>query len=130
MTQRFSQQRERIYQAVAESHDHPTAEMVYRRLKPQLPRLSMGTVYRNLRQLAKSGRLTELDGPVARYDAMTSPHTHFRCDACGALLDLGAVDYDPTLDQAAAEEGGFTVTGHSLVFTGLCPRCAAAVRPA
>ena len=123
MSQRFSQQRERIYQTVLERQDHPTAEMVYRRLKPELPRLSMGTVYRNLQQMAKEGRLRELAGPVARFDAVLRPHTHFRCDACGAVRDLPALPYDPALDRAAAESG-CVVTEHSLVFTGLCPRCA------
>lgn len=129
MTQRFSHQRERIYRAVLERRDHPTAEMVYRQLKPELPRLSMGTVYRNLQLLAREGRLTELAGPTARFDAVTSPHTHFRCAGCGAVLDLAALPYDPALDRAAAESG-LTVTGHTLVFTGLCPRCAEVDRPA
>ena len=57
MPQRFSHQREQIYRAVLESWDHPTAEMVYQRLKPEMPRLSMGTVYRNLQQMAREGRL-------------------------------------------------------------------------
>ena len=83
MPQRFSQQRERIYQTVLESRAHPTAEMVYQQLKPEMPRLSLGTVYRNLQQMAREGRLTELDGPVTRFDAVTRPHTHFRCRACG-----------------------------------------------
>ena len=52
---RFSHQRERIYAAVLNSHAHPTAEMVYQRLKPEMPRLSLGTVYRNLRQMAAGG---------------------------------------------------------------------------
>ena len=82
MPQRFSQQRERIYQTVLESRAHPTAEMVYQQLKPEMPRLSLGTVYRNLQQMAREGRLTELDGPVTRFDAVTRPHTHFRW-ACG-----------------------------------------------
>ena len=129
MSQRFSHQRERIYRAVLESRDHPTAEMVYRQLKPELPRLSMGTVYRNLQLLAREGRLLELSGPTARFDAVTRPHTHFRCGACGALLDLETVPYDPELDRAAAERG-LTVTGHTLVFTGLCPRCAGRQEPA
>ena len=110
MPQRFSHQRERIYQAVLESRDHPTAEMVYQQLKPELPRLSLGTVYRNLQQMAREGRLAELDGPAARYDAVTRPHTHFRCRA------------------AAAQ--GYAVAGHSLVFTGCCPRCAGRQEPA
>ena len=129
MSQRFSHQRERIYRAVLESRDHPTAEMVYQRLKPELPRLSMGTVYRNLQLLAREGRLLELSGPTARFDAVTRPHTHFRCGACGALLDLETVPYDTELDRAAAERG-LTVTGHTLVFTGLCPRCAGRQEPA
>ena len=60
---------------------------------------------------------------------MTRPHTHFRCGACGALLDLETVPYDPELGPAAAERG-LTVTGHTLVFTGLCPRCAGRQEPA
>ena len=90
MPQRFSQQRERIYQTVLESRAHPTAEMVYQQLKPEMPRLSLGTVYRNLQQMAREGRLTELDGPVTRFDAAQ----------------------------------GCVVTGHTLIFTGHCPRCA------
>ena len=54
MPQRFSQQRERIYQTVLESRAHPTAEMVYQQLKPEMPRLSLGTVYRNLQQMARA----------------------------------------------------------------------------
>lgn len=60
--QRFSHQRERIYQAVRDSREHPTAEMVYQSLKPEMPRLSLGTVYRNLHQMAQEGRLTEIPG--------------------------------------------------------------------
>ena len=65
----------------------------------------------------------ELSGPVARFDAVIAPHTHFRCTGCGAVLDLD-LPYDPALDARAAEQG-CTVTGHSLCFTGLCPQCGA-----
>ena len=123
---RFSHQRERIYQAVRSSHAHPTAEEVYSQLKPEMPRLSLGTVYRNLRQMAAEGRLAEVDGPVARFDACLTPHTHFRCTGCGAVMDL-ELPYDPALDAQAAKEG-CTVTGHSLCFTGLCPQCDAGPR--
>ena len=90
MALRHSPQRERIYQAVASSREHPTAQMVYRHLRPELPQLSLGTVYRNLRQLAQEGRLRELDGPVARYDSVLPPHGHVRCVRCGALSDAAA----------------------------------------
>ena len=121
--QRFSYQREQIYEAVCATRTHPTAEMVYHRLKPALPRLSLGTVYRNLHQMAQEGRLTELDGPTIRFDADTAPHAHLRCAQCGGLRDLEHLRYDEALDRRA-EAGGCVITGHTLVFNGLCPACA------
>ena len=119
--QRFSYQREQIFGVVRNTEEHPTAEMVYERLKPSMPRLSLGTVYRNLRQMAQEGQLKELDGPVARFDAETDPHTHFCCTDCGAVSDLG-VPYDPSLDAAAAQDGRL-IREHALTFYGLCPAC-------
>lgn len=121
--QRYSQQRERIYQAVCRSSEHPTAEMVYNSLKAEMPRLSLGTVYRNLHQMAREGRLRELEGPVARFDAILRRHTHFTCTGCGRVLDLDGVPYDDRLDRLAGEMG-CVVEGHDLMFSGLCPACA------
>ena len=118
---RYSKQRELIYQCLKHTNEHPTAEMIYQKLKPENTGLSLGTVYRNLRQMAEEGRLVELDGPVARFDAATIPHTHFCCTDCGAVLDLD-LPYDPALDALAAKDG-CTVTGHKLCFLGLCPQC-------
>lgn len=120
-SRRFSQQREQIYQAVLQSGAHPTAEMVYGLLKPDNPRLSLGTVYRNLHQMVEEGRLTEIAGTTIRFDAVTVPHAHFCCRDCGAVSDV-ALPYDPELDQLA-ETGGFMVQGHDLTFYGICPSC-------
>ena len=119
---RYSQQRERIYQVVVASNQHPTAQMVYDTLRQEMPQLSLGTVYRNLRQLAQEGRLRELDGPTARYDSVLRPHSHIRCLRCGALADAGT-PYDPALDQGDVARG-WTVRGHDLLFHGVCPACA------
>lgn len=121
--QRFSHQRERIYQAVRDSGEHPTAEMVYQRLKPEMPRLSLGTVYRNLHQMAQEGRLTEIQGAVVRFDGCTVPHTHLRCLRCGGVFDLKEIPYDRTLDVLAARQG-VRILGHALLFTGICSACA------
>ena len=123
MERRYSRQRETIYQAVLASRDHPTAEMIYEQLRTELPQLSLGTVYRNLRLLVEEGRLQELGGPTARFDGVTAPHTHLRCKRCGQVLDLESLPYDPALDRMAAA-GGAVIESHSLVFTGLCPACA------
>ena len=119
--QRFSHQREQIYQAVCATKEHPSAQMVYDTLKPHMPKLSLGTVYRNLHQMAQEGRLMELDGPVTRFDATITPHTHIRCHVCGQVADL-ELPYDSTLDRSA-EAGGWAVGGHNLMFHGICPDC-------
>lgn len=121
--QRFSHQREQIFQAVCSSREHPTAEMVYQWLKPDMPKLSLGTVYRNLHQMAQEGRLSELEGPVVRFDADTHPHTHLRCLRCGGVFDLEDLPYDASLDRLA-EQSGCRVSGHVLYFTGICSACA------
>lgn len=121
--QRFSHQRERIYQAVRDSREHPTAEMVYQSLKPEMPRLSLGTVYRNLHQMAQEGRLTEIQGVVVRFDGCTAPHTHLRCLRCGGVFDLKEIPYDRTLDDLAARQR-VRILGHALLFTGICSACA------
>lgn len=123
MERRYSRQRETIYQAVLASRSHPTAEMIHEQLRGELPQLSLGTVYRNLRLLVEEGRLQELGGPTARFDGVTAPHTHLRCKRCGQVLDLESLPYDPALDRMAAA-GGAVIESHSLVFTGLCPECA------
>lgn len=120
--QRYSFQREKIYQTVRERMDHPTAEMVFSCLKPELPRLSLGTVYRNLHQMAEEGRLQELNGPVTRFDGVVQPHAHCTCRACGAVADV-PIPYQAELDRQAEREG-FSVESHALMFFGICPQCA------
>ena len=124
--QRRSRQRELIYQAVAASREHPTAQMVYDVLRPQMPRLSLGTVYRNLHQMAQEGRLVELAGPVSRFDAVLAPHAHLLCSGCGRVVDSAAPDCVPL--PGAAPPPGWSVTGYHLLFVGTCPACAQADR--
>ena len=121
--QRYSHQRERIYEALCATKEHPTAQMVYETLKPEMPKLSLGTVYRNLQQMAQDGRIMELDGPVTRFDATAQPHTHIRCSRCGCVAD-GILPYDADMD-AETIVAGWQVDGHDLMFTGICPACAA-----
>lgn len=121
-SQRYSQQRERIYEAVCATKEHPTAQMIYETLKPEMPKLSLGTVYRNLQQMAQDGRLMELDGPVSRFDATVQPHTHLRCSRCGCVAD-GELAYDERIDHEPIAQG-WRITSHNLMFTGICPACA------
>lgn len=119
---RYSRQRELIYEALMNTKEHPTAEMVYQWLKPENPSLSLGTVYRNLNLLADEGRINRMAFPVERYDADVRPHHHFRCDRCGSVYDMD-LPYQTELDREALERSEHQVAGHELIFRGLCVRC-------
>lgn len=121
---RYSRQRELIYNCLLGTQEHPTAEMVYQWLLPDNPNLSRGTVYRNLKLLAEDGMLLRMHFPVERYDACTRLHPHFCCCSCGAVSDL-ELDYDPGLDQLAAQATQQEVQWHDLVFYGTCKLCLA-----
>ncbi len=119
-----------IYDALAASHDHPTAEQVLGRVRDALPRVSLGTVYRNLDKLREQGRLrvVRLGNGQAHYDAMIDDHDHFVCEACGVVLDLPRAASRPGL--AALREQGCVVRWHTTSIYGLCAGCAdAAAKP-
>ncbi len=120
----YSRQRQWIWEAVAADGGHPTAEEVFRRLKPAHPALSLGTVYRNLRQLEQGGRLRRVElpeGPV-RFDSRLDPHEHLICERCGRVEDI-TVAFSPSLESQVRAATPLPVTGCRLVVYGLCRRC-------
>lgn len=121
---RRSKQKEAILRVLKSTTSHPTADWVYERVRREIPNISLGTVYRNLRLLTQEGEVQELDltGGVSRFDANTSNHYHFRCERCGRVFDLEEA-VDETMDARVAEKTGFKVTHHCLEFRGLCNDC-------
>ena len=122
---RHSPQRDRIYEYLIQSVDHPSAEMIYSALRTQIPNLSMGTVYRNLRlleELGKVRRVTSFQG-TERYDAICSDHVHFLCGCCGLLRDVENTHTEEI--RAALPLGeGYQISKLDLTITGTCPDCA------
>lgn len=118
---RYSKQRELIYDALARTKEHPSAEMIFQELKPAFPSLSLGTVYRNLNFLVDEGRAICIPSTVNRYDANTKDHPHFFCISCSRMYDLDLVT-DETLDEAV-ERLGYEVHRLDLIFNGICPSC-------
>jgi Fe2+ or Zn2+ uptake regulation protein len=108
--------------------EHPCADRVFERVRHVLPRISLGTVYRNLQRLAAEGQIgvTHLDGRVARYDPTPAPHDHFVCGGCGRIEDLAR---DPAEERlGVAVPAGHVITSHALVLYGDCRDCRARVR--
>ena len=121
---RHTRQRDVVLAAVRSSMEHPTADWVYRRARRRIPRISLGTVYRNLRQLAEVGLIREIQagGQALRFDGNTGAHHHVRCVGCGRVNDL-VVPLDTRREQAAARATDFQVLGHHVEVQGLCPAC-------
>jgi len=124
---RKSRLRERIYGAIASSKAHPSAQDVYDGLRKEIPRLSLGSVYRNIAILLEEGRIRSGDFGLssARYDADTSSHCHFVCERCGAVLDFDMPAADG-IDAAARKLSSHRIHGHAIRFFGVCSRCARA----
>jgi len=82
---RMTHQRKVILEEMKKLEGHPTADEVYVRVRERLPRISLGTVYRNLDVLAASGliRKIEPDFPQMRFDRNTHEHYHVTCMQCG-----------------------------------------------
>ena len=90
---RYSHQRETIKKVVYDTDSHPTAEWVFRKTKNTIPKISLGTVYRNLKLLAKMGQINVIkDDNISRYDWNTNSHNHLKCKKCDSLIDIQLVN--------------------------------------
>ena len=131
---RRSEQRDLILSVVRSTMEHPTAAWVHETARRALPRLGLGTVYRNLARLAAEGLIREIRGAPgpARFDANVGRHYHIRCLGCGRVNDL-PVPVDTRLEEAAARTMDFVVLGHErcgAVRAALEARRASGERPA
>jgi Fur family ferric uptake transcriptional regulator len=121
---RRSRQREIILEEVRRERCHPSAQEVYDRVRHRLPRISLGTVYRNLEQLADHGIIQKLELPGAsrRYDGNVDEHCHIRCLVCGRVDDFAGL---PWLQgpEYPIDLNGYKILGQRLEFFGICPRC-------
>jgi Fe2+ or Zn2+ uptake regulation protein len=120
-----------VLEVVRATGSHPTAEWVHRMVRRRLPRVSLGTVYRNLRLLVEEGLVQELPGPHARFDGNLGRHHHFTCTACGRIVDVEGPLCEPQTRAVSARvesATGLTITHHRIEFFGRCPACRAAGR--
>jgi Fur family transcriptional regulator, peroxide stress response regulator len=116
-------QRMAVYKALLQSEEHPTPEMLYKRVTRKMPSVSLATIYKALDALESVGLVREV--PVVsekrRYDANDSPHHHLICSRCGSIRDYYSHDFDQLVPRASVQ--GFVAQGVSVNITGVCPAC-------
>lgn len=121
----YSKQREVILNVLCSTDTHPTVNWIYERSREQLPKISLGTVYRNLTELKNEGRIIEVsvaDG-LQHFDGNPAPHLHFHCSHCGGIFDCTAPN--KALKNYIEAELGCKVYEQKLVFSGVCKKCSA-----
>lgn len=121
---RMTNQRRIILEELLSVDNHPTVDELYTRVKVRMPRISLGTVYRNLDLLAETGEILKIDsaGSTRRYDGRTEPHRHVRCCKCGRVADVLA----DAMDNVPVEPlhvPGFRITSVRIEYDGICDEC-------
>ena len=122
---RYSETRDIIYNYLYNTKAHPSAEMIYNDLKIVLPKLSLKTVYTNLRFFEEHGkvvRVANVNGSD-RYDANCEEHVHLVCDECGAVIDV--MDADIRKAKKACQVGQAKIKSIQIVLHGTCETCSA-----
>jgi Fe2+ or Zn2+ uptake regulation protein len=122
---RLTPQRLAVYRALAADDSHPTADVVYERVRAVLPTLSQATVYRILESLERERlvRRVSTTGGVGRFDATLEPHQHLVCRVCGRMVD----HFAPAVEGAPLRLGriaGFVIEELDVRLVGRCAACA------
>lgn len=128
---KYSRQRELIISYLHSTNAHPTAETIFQKVREQCPSISLGTVYRNLKQLENLGtiwRITCGDG-CEHFDGNVSPHYHLYCRSCGSVSDL-KMPVLTELNLLASHYCDGTIERHSMLFHGLCAECSGLAKKA
>ena len=120
----MTRQRKVILEELRKLNTHPSADEIYEVVRHRLPRISLGTVYRNLEVLSELGEIQklELSGLLKRFDWNTKKHYHIRCVRCSRVDDAPIAPLNQ-LDNELYGATVFEIIGHNLEFTGLCPEC-------
>jgi len=121
---RMTTQRRMILETLQCSDLHPTADELYEMVRKKLPKISLGTVYRNLEALSEAGLVKKLEfaGSQKRFDKTLCEHYHIRCEKCGRVEDIHC-DSSVDIEKDIRDATDFEVTGHNVEFIGICPDC-------
>src|SRR4030042_3435446 len=121
---KITPQRTAIYHELLKAKDHPSADIIYKRIVEKIPNISFDTVNRTLLTFSKIGiaNIVEGYGQPKRYDPDIHTHHHFRCIRCNNIIDFHNKAYDDiTVPQEIQNQ--FTVLHKKVVLEGLCDKC-------
>ncbi|MBV5345337.1 MAG: transcriptional repressor, partial [Rhodoferax sp.] len=112
---RLTTQRQVILEELFKVTSHPTANEVYDMVRKRLPRIGLGTVYRNLELMSETGLILKLEvgGTQKRFDAVVTPHYHVRCIQCGKVNDVD-MPVQHSINESAAQSSHYLILSHHI----------------
>jgi Fur family ferric uptake transcriptional regulator len=121
---RMTRQRKVILEELRKLENHPTADEIYDVVRKRIPRISLGTVYRNLEVLSELGEIKKLEfgGSIKRFDGDPKDHYHIRCNLCDRV-DNAPMPHLDDIENHISLKTDYRIIGHRLEFFGLCPEC-------
>lgn len=131
---RLTHERAVIVEEVFSSHHHFDADELASRVSGRHDgrNVSRPTVYRTLKLLVEAGILRRVARPNGRevyeHDYGYPQHDHMHCQKCNKLIEFHS-DEVAQIGEALAQQHQFRVTGHRLIFTGICADCRVQKRP-
>jgi Fur family peroxide stress response transcriptional regulator len=113
-----------IYRELLQTDEHPSAEMLYEKVKETLPNISLDTVNRTLLTFNEIGVAFTVEGSggARRYDGGLDEHQHFRCVKCKRIIDFHHKPFDNIRLPAEISEK-YKVLRKTVYLEGLCDLC-------
>ena len=117
-------QRIAIYRELLKTDEHPSAEMLYEKVKKIFPSISLDTVNRTLLTLNEIGAAFTVvgSGDARRFDGGLHEHQHFRCVKCKRIIDFHHKPFDNIRLPAEISEK-YKVLRKTVYLEGLCDLC-------
>lgn len=121
---KITPQRVEIYKELIGTAEHPSAEMLWRKVKEVFPNVSLDTVNRTLLTLNEIGSafIVEGSGDVKRFDGGPKNHQHLRCVKCRKIIDFHDESFD-NIEVPKAIAGDFEVLRKTIYIEGICGEC-------
>jgi Fur family transcriptional regulator, peroxide stress response regulator len=121
---RLTHQRLEVYRELAIADDHPTAEILYQRLRRNMPTISLDTVYRTLATFESHGLIGKVDTveSQARFEATGIRHHHIICRKCREIMDFQWRQIDDAALPDEISQWG-RIDNRNVVVYGVCGSC-------
>jgi Fur family peroxide stress response transcriptional regulator len=121
---KITPQRIEVYKALLRTEEHPSAEMVFRKVRRKLPNISLDTVNRTLLTLSEIGTafIVEGTGDAKRFDANLKSHQHVKCVRCKKIFDFYHEPFDK-IEVPSNIKRNFTVLRKTVYLEGICSVC-------